>query len=71
MGRHFDEANFGRWRFGTYGPPYHIGVQIQDAFFLQLQSYGCMVGVLLAYQLFFIRMQLGVYSTLVIPLWQG
>jgi hypothetical protein len=22
MGRHFDEANFGRWRFGTYGPPY-------------------------------------------------
>jgi hypothetical protein len=22
MGRYFDEANFGRWRFGKYGPPY-------------------------------------------------
>ena len=23
MGQYFDEANFGRWRFGTYGPPYY------------------------------------------------
>jgi len=21
MGQYFDEANFGRWRFGAYGPP--------------------------------------------------
>ena len=28
IGRYFDEANFGRWRFGTYGPPYFRGEQI-------------------------------------------
>ena len=22
VGRYFNEANFGRWRFGAYGPPY-------------------------------------------------
>jgi hypothetical protein len=21
MGRYFDEANFGRWRFGAFSPP--------------------------------------------------